>query len=81
LERYGTQPNEFGLMERLMKRFIEKIKLTEIEILNLENAKKFSDEKQSSSYGILKIIALTNTKDKHHTNTTLLKFKTKIFYI
>jgi hypothetical protein len=32
-------------MERLIKRSIEKIKLTEIEILNPENAKKFSDEK------------------------------------
>jgi hypothetical protein len=32
-------------MERLMKRSIEKIKLTEIKILNLENVKKFSDEK------------------------------------
>jgi hypothetical protein len=58
-------------MKRLMKRSIEKIKLTEIEILNLENAKKFSGEKQTSSYGNLKIIALTNTKDKHHTNNTL----------
>jgi hypothetical protein len=35
-----------------MKRSIEKIKLTEIEILNPENAKKFSREKQTSSYGI-----------------------------
>jgi hypothetical protein len=32
-------------MERLMKRSIEKIKLMEIEILNPENTKKFSDEK------------------------------------
>jgi hypothetical protein len=32
-------------MERLIKRSIEKIKLMEIEILNPENAKKFSDEK------------------------------------
>jgi hypothetical protein len=58
-------------MKRLMKRSREKIKLTEIEILNPEIVKKFSDENKSSSYGILKIIALTNTKDKHHTNSTL----------
>jgi hypothetical protein len=58
-------------MKRLMKRSSKKIKLTEIEILNPENAKTFSDQKQTSSYDILKIIALTNTKDKHHTNTTL----------
>jgi hypothetical protein len=58
-------------MKRLMKRSRKKIKLTEIEILNPKNTKKFSDEKQTSSYGNLKIIALTNTKDKHHTNTTL----------
>jgi hypothetical protein len=32
-------------MERLMKRSIENIKLTKIEILNPENTKKFSDEK------------------------------------
>jgi hypothetical protein len=32
-------------MKRLMKRSRKKIKLMEIEILNLENAKKFSDEK------------------------------------
>jgi hypothetical protein len=58
-------------MKRLMKRSREKIKLMEIEILNSENTKKFSGVKQTSSYGILNIIALTNTKDKHHTNTTL----------
>jgi hypothetical protein len=32
-------------MKRLMKRSRKKIKHTEIEILNPENAKKFSDEK------------------------------------
>jgi hypothetical protein len=32
-------------MKRLMKRSRKKIKLTEIEILNPENAKKKSDEK------------------------------------
>jgi hypothetical protein len=32
-------------MKRLMKRSRKKIKLMEIEILNLENAKKFFDEK------------------------------------
>jgi hypothetical protein len=32
-------------MKRLMKRSRKKIKLTEIEILNLENAKKNSGEK------------------------------------
>jgi hypothetical protein len=32
-------------MKRLMKRSRKKIKLTEIEILNAENAKKISDEK------------------------------------
>jgi hypothetical protein len=32
-------------MKRLMKRLRKKIKLTEIENLNLENTKKFSDEK------------------------------------
>jgi hypothetical protein len=32
-------------MKRLMKRSRKMIKLTEIEILNSENAKKFSDEK------------------------------------
>jgi hypothetical protein len=32
-------------MKRLMKRSRKKIKLIEIEILNLENTKKFSDEK------------------------------------
>jgi hypothetical protein len=32
-------------MKRLMKRSIEKIKLTEIGILNPENAKKFFGEK------------------------------------
>jgi hypothetical protein len=32
-------------MKRLMKRSIEKIMLTEIEILNPENTKKFFDEK------------------------------------
>jgi hypothetical protein len=32
-------------MKRLMKRSKKKIKLTEIEILNPENTKKFSDEK------------------------------------
>jgi hypothetical protein len=37
-----------------MKRLRKKIKLTKIEILNLENTKKFSSEKQMSSYGILK---------------------------
>jgi hypothetical protein len=58
-------------MKRLMKRSSEKIKLRKIEILNPENTKKFSGEKQTSSYGILKLIALANTKDKHHTNTTL----------
>jgi hypothetical protein len=41
-------------MKRLMKRLRKKIKLTEIEILNPENTKKFSGEKQTSSYGILK---------------------------
>jgi hypothetical protein len=41
-------------MKRLIKRSIEKIKLTEIEILNPKNTKKFSGEKQTSSYGILK---------------------------
>jgi hypothetical protein len=41
-------------MERLMKISRKKIKLTEIEILNPENTKKFSDEKQTSSYGNLK---------------------------
>jgi hypothetical protein len=61
----------FELMKRWMKRLREKIKLTEFEILNPENTKKFSGEKQTSSYGILNIIALTNTNDKHHTNTTL----------
>jgi hypothetical protein len=66
-----TQIKYLELMKRLMKRSRKKIKLTEIEILNPENTKKFSGEKQTSSYGILKIIALTNTKDKHHTNTTL----------
>jgi hypothetical protein len=58
-------------MKRLMKRSRKKIKLTEIKILNPENTKKFFGEKQTSSYGILKIISLTNTEDKHHTNTTL----------
>jgi hypothetical protein len=58
-------------MKIWMKRSREKIKLTEIEILNPENTKKFSGEKLTLSYGILNIIALTNTKDKHHTNTTL----------
>jgi hypothetical protein len=58
-------------MKRLMKWSREKIKLTEIEILNPENTKMFSGEKKTSSYGILNIIAFTNTKDKHHTNTTL----------
>jgi hypothetical protein len=38
-------------MKRLIKRSREKIKLTEIEILNPENTKKFSGEKQTSSYG------------------------------
>jgi hypothetical protein len=37
-----------------MKRLRKKIKLAEIEILNPENTKKFSGEKQTSSYGILK---------------------------
>jgi hypothetical protein len=32
-------------MKRMMKRSKKKIKLTEIKILNLENTKKFSDEK------------------------------------
>jgi hypothetical protein len=32
-------------MKRLMKRSRKKIKLTEIEILNPENAKKISDKK------------------------------------
>jgi hypothetical protein len=32
-------------MKRLMKRSRKKIKFTEIEILNPENTKKFSDEK------------------------------------
>jgi hypothetical protein len=32
-------------MKRLMKRSRKNIKLTEIEILNPENTKKFSDEK------------------------------------
>jgi hypothetical protein len=32
-------------MKRLMKRSKKKIKLTEIEILNPDNTKKFSDEK------------------------------------
>jgi hypothetical protein len=32
-------------MKRLMKRSRKKIKLIEIEILNPENTKKFSDEK------------------------------------
>jgi hypothetical protein len=41
-------------MKRLMKRLRKKIKLTKIEILNPENTKKFSSEKQTSSYGILK---------------------------
>jgi hypothetical protein len=58
-------------MKRLIKRSRKKIKLIEIKILNPENTKKFFDDKETSSYGILKIIALTNTKDKHHTNTTL----------
>jgi hypothetical protein len=66
-----TQIKYLELMKRLMKRSRKKIKLTEIEILNPENTKKFSGEKQTSSYGNLKIKALTNTKDKHHTNTTL----------
>jgi hypothetical protein len=66
-----TQIKYLELMKRLMKRSMKKIKLTEIEILNPENTKKFSGEKQTSSYGILNIITLTNTKDKHQTNTTL----------
>jgi hypothetical protein len=41
-------------MKRWMKRSKENIKLTEIEILNPENTKKFSGEKQTSSYGIFK---------------------------
>jgi hypothetical protein len=41
-------------MKRLMKRLRKKIKLTKIEILNPENTKKFSGEKQTPSYGILK---------------------------
>jgi hypothetical protein len=41
-------------MKRLMKRSREKIKLTKIEILNPENTKTFSGEKETSSYGIFK---------------------------
>jgi hypothetical protein len=40
-----TQIKYLELMKRLMKRSRKKIKLIEIEILNPENTKKFSDEK------------------------------------
>jgi hypothetical protein len=40
-----TQIKYLELMKRLMKRLRKKIKLTEIEILNPENTKKFFDEK------------------------------------
>jgi hypothetical protein len=73
-------------MKILMKRSIEKIKLTKIEILNPENAKKFSGEKKTSSYGILKPFALTNTKSKHHIKQYPIKLilkrsKIQIFFL
>jgi hypothetical protein len=40
-----TQIKYLELMKRLIKISRKKIKLTEIEILNPENTKKFSDEK------------------------------------
>jgi copper homeostasis protein CutC len=40
-----TQIKYLELMKRLMKRSRKKIKIMEIEILNPENTKKFSDEK------------------------------------
>jgi hypothetical protein len=44
-----------------MKRSRKKIKLTEIKILNPENTKKFSGEKQTSFYGIF----LKNSTHQH----------------